>query len=52
LSIGYQNMVSVALDKKLIIAEREVILAALEKAEWIRSRAAEIMEISEMVLRL
>ncbi|MEA2108414.1 MAG: sigma-54 dependent transcriptional regulator [Pseudomonadota bacterium] len=47
----YQNMVSGTLDEKLTIAEREMILAALEKVDWIQTRAAESLGISERVLR-
>jgi two-component system response regulator AtoC len=47
----YQNMVSGTLEEKLTIAEREMILAALEKVEWIQTKAAETLGISERVLR-
>lgn len=47
----YQNMVSGTLDERLKIAEREMILAALEKVEWVQTRAAETLGISERVLR-
>jgi len=47
----YQNMVSGTLDEKLALAEREMIMAALEKSEGIQSRAAENLGISERVLR-
>jgi len=44
-------MVSGTLDERLKIAEREMILAALEKVEWVQTRAAETLGISERVLR-
>jgi len=47
----YQNMVSGTLDEKLVLAEREMIMAALEKSEGIQSMAAENLGISERVLR-
>ncbi|NIA19496.1 MAG: response regulator, partial [Xanthomonadaceae bacterium] len=47
----YQNMVSGTLEEKLNVTEREMILAALEKVEWIQTRAAETLGISERVLR-
>ena len=47
----YQNMISGTLDERLRIAEREMILTALGKVEWIQTRAAETLGISERVLR-
>lgn len=47
----YQAVVSGTLDERLGIAEREMILAALERAKWIQTRAAENLGISERVLR-
>lgn len=47
----YQAVASGTLDERLRVAEREMMLAALEKAEWIQTRAAETLGISERVLR-
>lgn len=47
----YQGVVSGTLDERLRIAEREMLLAALERDEWIQTRAAEHLGISERVLR-
>jgi len=47
----YQAVVSGTLDERLRVAEREMILAALERAKWIQTRAAEALGISERVLR-
>ena len=47
----YQAVVSGTLDERLRVAEREMILAALERAKWIQTRAAENLGISERVLR-
>jgi len=47
----YQAVASGTLDERLRVAEREMMLAALEKAEWIQTRAAEMLGISERVLR-
>ena len=40
-----------ALKERLEAVEREMILAALERAEWVQTRAAEELGISERVLR-
>lgn len=47
----YQAAVSGTLEERLQITEREMILTALERAEWIQTRAAENLGISERVLR-
>ncbi len=47
----YQAIVAGTLDERLRIAEREMLLTALERVNWIQTRAAETLGISERVLR-
>ena len=47
----YQAVVSGTLEERLKIAEREMLLAALDRADWVQTRAAEALGISERVLR-
>lgn len=47
----YQAAVSGTLDERLKIAEREMILTSLDRVGWVQTKAAEILGISERVLR-
>ncbi len=47
----YQVTAVGTLEEKLKAAEREMLLAALEKADWVQTRAAAALGISERVLR-
>ena len=47
----YQAAVSGTLDERLKIAEREMILTSLDRVGWVQAKAAEILGISERVLR-
>ncbi|MBW1645894.1 MAG: sigma-54-dependent Fis family transcriptional regulator [Deltaproteobacteria bacterium] len=47
----YQVTTVGTLEEKLKAAEREMILTALEKADWVQTRAAAALGISERVLR-
>ena len=40
-----------ALAQRLETVEREMLLAALEKTDWVQTRSAELLGISERVLR-
>ena len=47
----YQAVASGTLEERLALAEREMILNALDKVDWVQTRAAETLGISERVLR-
>ena len=47
----YRRLRSGPLEERLASLEREMILEALSKANWVQTRAAELLGISERVLR-
>ena len=47
----FQNVTEGSLAERLEAVEQEMILSALEKSDWIQTRAAERLGISERVLR-
>ncbi len=47
----YRRLRSGPLEERLAALEREMILEALEKTGWVQTRAAELLGISERVLR-
>ena len=47
----YNAMETGALNERLEAVEREMIVAALEKHDWVQTRAAQFLGISERVLR-